>query len=288
MASCTIVVPCYNEAQRLDLRVFIEHAARHDESFLFVNDGSTDATGDVLDDLRAANSQAFSVLPLSRNGGKAEAVRQGMLQAFAGGAEYAGYWDADLATPLDAIADFRHHLDQHPQVEMAMGARVRLLGRAIERRALRHGLGRLFATAAAAVLKLPVYDTQCGAKLFRATQRVQRAFAHPFCTRWIFDVELIARLLTDAGDGSSADEWIHELPLNEWRDVAGSKLKSTDFLRAARQLVDIYRRYPELRRRTTPSRGLAPLPPTPRHSAHSHESRRPPAVKHLPETEPVR
>jgi glycosyltransferase involved in cell wall biosynthesis len=287
MASCVIVVPCYNEAQRLDLRRFIEHAARHDESFLFVNDGSTDVTRDVLDDLCAANREAFSALHLSQNGGKAEAVRRGMLQAFAQGAELAGYWDADLATPLEAIADFRQHLTRHPQIEMVMGARVRLLGRVIERRTLRHCLSRLFATAAAAVLRLPVYDTQCGAKLFRATPRVQSAFTRPFRTRWIFDVELLARLLSSPGDGSSADQWIHELPLEEWRDVAGSKVKPSDFLRAVRQLADIYRHYPDLRRRRRPSRreashAMSP-PPAPARTSDKRQG-----GIDLPLSEPVR
>src|SRR5688572_30600026 len=134
MAECTIVVPCYNEAQRLDLRAFIDYAARHDEAFLFVNDGSTDGTRDVLDDLCAANREAFSALHMPANRGKAEAVRLGMLQAFASGSKFVGYWDADLATPLAAIGEFRSHLGRHPLVEMVLGARVQLLGRTIDRR----------------------------------------------------------------------------------------------------------------------------------------------------------
>jgi hypothetical protein len=137
-------------------------------------------------------------------------------------------------------------LDEHPQVEALLGARVRLLGRTIDRRPLRHCLGRLFATAAAWVLDLPVYDTQCGAKLFRPTARVKAAIAEPFATNWIFDVELLARMLASLPpEGTLApDELIHELPLDEWRDVAGSKVRPFDFVRAAGQLVQIYRRYP--------------------------------------------
>ena len=157
--------------------------------------------------------------------------------------QYVGYWDADLATPLTAIADFRAHLDQHPRVEALLGARVRLLGRQIERRTLRHCLGRLFAAAAAGVLKIPVYDTQCGAKLFRATDRVRRIFADPFRTTWIFDVELLARLLATIPADDDPAELIHELPLAAWRDVAGSKVKARDFVRAAGQLATIWRTY---------------------------------------------
>lgn len=248
MAECIIVVPCYNEAQRLDLGAFINHAAASDEAFLFVNDGSTDATADVLDDLCAAHPASLTALHLPQNGGKAEAVRQGMLAAIARGASYAGYWDADLATPLEAIYEFRDHLRRHPQVELVMGARVPLLGRAIERRPSRHMLGRWFAAAAGFVLRLRVYDTQCGAKLFRVSDRVRAAFAEPFATRWIFDVELLARLLTAMiQDDLNPEALIYELPLTAWRDVAGSKLKAGDFARAALQLGGIYRRYPALR-----------------------------------------
>jgi hypothetical protein len=181
---------------------------------------------------------------MAANGGKAEAVRQGMLKAYAWRPfAFIGYWDADLATPLSAIADFRAQLDRHPRVEALLGARVRLLGRHIERRAWRHCLGRLFATVAAGVLKVPVYDTQCGAKLFRASERLRAILAEPFRTTWIFDVELLARLLAIIPADHDPAELIHELPLAVWRDVAGSKVKARDFVRAAGQLATIWRTY---------------------------------------------
>jgi dolichyl-phosphate beta-glucosyltransferase len=244
MAECIVVIPCFNEAHRLDLRAFVEHAAAGEASLLFVNDGSTDGTADVLDDLCAVSPAQFAVLHLDRNGGKAEAVRRGVLQAFERRPAAIGYWDADLATPLAAIAGFRDYLGANPRVELLLGARVRLLGRAIERRISRHCAGRVFATAASWVLKLPVYDTQCGAKLFRATGRMRSVFAHPFRSRWIFDVELLARFVQAASlAGQSPEELIHELPLQAWRDVAGSKVRASDFLRAAVQLADIACRY---------------------------------------------
>src|SRR5262245_15110394 len=132
MAECIVVIPCFNEARRLDLRAFVEHSVAGDAALLFVNDGSSDDTGDVLDELCAISPWTLSVLHLPRNSGKAEAVRQGVLQALQRRPTHIGYWDADLATPLAAIGQFHAYLAAHPRVEMLLGARVRLLGSTIE------------------------------------------------------------------------------------------------------------------------------------------------------------
>jgi dolichyl-phosphate beta-glucosyltransferase len=246
MVSVTIVIPCYNEAERLQLpRSQAFTCARHRLRFLFVNDGSTDGTGKVLEALQVFDPQRFTSYDLPKNVGKAEAVRQGVLRAFAGGAEYVGYWDADLATPLEAIPVFCDLLEGRADLLIVFGARVRLLGRVIERRALRHYLGRVFATAASLVLGIAIYDTQCGAKLFRASPAMQALFQEPFLTRWLFDVELLARLIR-ARRGMrlpQVEDIVYEFPLHEWHDVAGSKVRPWDFVRAFFGLATIYWHY---------------------------------------------
>ena len=143
-----LVVPCYNEARRLDLAAFRGFAASEPSvGFLFVNDGSSDATLARLRALEAGDRDAFAVLDLPRNSGKAEAVRAGLGVAFKSSADYVGYWDADLATPLDEIARFVAVLDRLPGIEIVFGARVQLLGRSVRRNPLRHYLGRVSATA---------------------------------------------------------------------------------------------------------------------------------------------
>jgi len=155
------------------------------------------------------------------------------------------YWDADLATPLDEIPRFLRLLEEHPERQIAFGARVQLLGRSIRRSALRHYLGRVFATAASSVLGIPVYDTQCGAKLFRVSAELAALFEEPFCTNWIFDVEIIARLIRARRrtGGPGAEGVILEIPLRQWHDVGGSKVGPLDFFRGFAELVRIYRRY---------------------------------------------
>ena len=244
--SCTIVVPCYNETKRLDRAEFMNYLAKHPAvSFVFVDDGSTDGTGALLDEFQTELPDQIKVVHQQPNQGKAEAVRTGMLHALSNQkAGQIGFWDADLATPLDAIDDLLKVFQDHPDVEIVFGARVKLLGRKIERQATRHYLGRVFATCASIVLGLPVYDTQCGAKLFRVTPVFSQVLQQPFCSRWIFDVELIARFLQEySAQGRNAQSLFYEFPLYCWRDIAGSKVRATDFAKAARELFLIRNQY---------------------------------------------
>ena len=161
---CTVVVPCYNEELRLPFESFTRFLAEPSPQpirFLFVNDGSRDHTLTLLERFAALHPQRVSVLDKQPNGGKAEAVRVGMLHAISlGDCAYTGFWDADLATPLAQIPDLLRTLVSRPEILMVFGARVRLLGRAIHRQAARHYLGRVFATVVSLLLRLPIYDTQ--------------------------------------------------------------------------------------------------------------------------------
>jgi glycosyltransferase involved in cell wall biosynthesis len=244
--STTIVVPCYDEARRLPVDRFRAAAARDPSlRFLFVDDGSRDATPQRLESLAREAPDRFGWHRLPRNAGKAEAVRQGMLRAFAAGPGCAGYWDADLSTPLEDVGALRAVLEERPQVMIVLGARVRLLGRSIDRRALRHYGGRVFATGASWVLGLPVYDTQCGAKLLRAAPETAALFAEPFCVNWSFDVELLARFVSARGAaGRTVLDAIYEYPLHAWQDVPGSRVRPWDLPRGLLELWRIRRRYP--------------------------------------------
>ena len=246
-----VVVPCFNEAQRLNTGAFTQFRANgHWVEFLFVNDGSTDATLDTLTQARCVSPDTIRVRDQQPNRGKAEAVRGGMLEAMATGADYVGYWDADLATPLAELPRFLDVLDERPAVDVVLGSRVKLLGRTIERHAWRHYLGRVFATLVSQLLRLAVYDTQCGAKVFRASDELRRVLAEPFRTAWLFDVEILARLIAaDAAGTSAVARRLYELPLTEWRDVPGSKLTRAAYTRAATSIFTLYRTYGDVLQR---------------------------------------
>ena len=230
MQKTRIIIPCFNEEKRLDSEAFLRiTASERNLSLLFIDDGSTDGTLQLLRLLEEKKPASINVMSLEKNSGKAEAVRHGIMKSVDGPFDFLGYWDADLATPLSELHNFCLLLDS-TDAEIVIGSRVRLLGRNIERSAVRHYLGRLFATCASLILKISIYDTQCGAKIFRNTETVRQVFSKPFKVKWIFDVEMLARfsIVNKTSPAVISSRWI-ELPLSEWIDVKGSKVKPKDF-----------------------------------------------------------
>ncbi len=248
-----LVVPCYNEARRLRSDVFLEFARTHaGVGFLFVDDGSVDDTWALLAGMALAAPDSIRAMRLATNRGKAEAVRLGLVDAMTERPPLVGFWDADLSTPLAAVDDFLNLAAKRRDVDLILGSRVLLMGRDIRRKASRHYLGRAFATAASLALDLPVYDTQCGAKVFRANDALRRVLSAPFRSPWIFDVEILARYtaIPVDDDGTPRRSRIYELTLPAWHDVTGSKLKAWDFLRSIGELAAVWRSRRSARRAT--------------------------------------
>ncbi len=247
MPEAVIVVPCFDEERRLD----VERCGRFAESgalgLLLVDDGSRDGTRRVLETIATRCRGSVEVLALPRNRGKAEAVWAGLLHALERGASIVGYTDADASTPHPELVRPRDELERRG-ADMALGACVALLGRTIERTWTRHYLGRVFATVASLILRMPLYDTQCGAKVLRVTPALRAALAEPFLSRWAFDVELIGRLHcgTAAVPGIPLDAFV-EVPLAEWRHVPGGRLRFAGTVRVLGDLARIARDLPRRR-----------------------------------------
>lgn len=90
------------------------------------------------------------------------------------------------------------------------------------------------------LLGIPVYDTQCGAKIFRSGIALE-IFKEDFISYWLFDVELLFRMKRKWG--SELMNQIVELPLHKWKDESGSKVTAFDFLKAPLEMIRIFLRY---------------------------------------------
>ena len=180
-----IVVPCYNEEKRLQLSEFSRFFKKDTTTyFCFVDDGSTDGTKKIVADFVKKNPERAQAVFLSFNQGKAESVRQGIKTLIKTHKfQFVGYWDADLATPLSTIPEFIGKFQSSRSLVAVCGSRILRLGASIHRLVLRHYLGRVFSTVASNILNIPVYDTQCGAKLFR-TKHAELIFPKLILARW--------------------------------------------------------------------------------------------------------
>jgi glycosyltransferase involved in cell wall biosynthesis len=248
ISKIVIAIPCYNEAHRLRAEAMLSLLDDPRVHALLVDDGSTDGTGAMLAALKERAPDRVEVLALPVNQGKAEAVRRGLLHALDSGAAVVGYLDADLSTPPAELLRLAGELDGSGAC-VVLGARVAMLGARIERRAARHYAGRVFATLASIVLGAPVYDTQCGAKVFRGNGSLREALQEPFHSRWAFDVELLGRLMAlNEARGLPRTQSFVEVPLRCWIEAPGSSLRLPGMLRAGAELLVVHARLRAFRR----------------------------------------
>ena len=110
------------------------------------------------------------------------------------------------------------------------------IGSHIERSEKRHYVGRIIATFIDNILKLKVYDTQCGSKLF-TKELAELLFKEAFISRWLFDVELFARMINLYGRETALQKML-EIPLDKWINKDGSKVKMSYFFKL---LIDLYK-----------------------------------------------
>jgi dolichyl-phosphate beta-glucosyltransferase len=234
-----VVVPCYNEEKRLDIAVFKAYINQFNHHvFCFVNDGSSDQTKELLDNLKIELNHQIEVVHLPNNSGKAEAVRQGLLHLLSSKKmDFMGYMDADLATPLEEIHEIENIILQKNK-SIVFGSRIIHLGAKIKRKFMRYFLGRVFATIVSqTILKLPIYDTQCGFKFF-STELLPAILNQPFQSKWFFDIEIFQRIAKNKGRQYVIDHG-YEYFLNTWEDKGDTKLKISDFIKTPFELIKL-------------------------------------------------
>ncbi|MDT8411753.1 MAG: glycosyltransferase family 2 protein [Vicingaceae bacterium] len=237
MSATAIIIPCYNEGKRLNQSAFLSFLANNKSYHLFlVDDGSTDNTFKVLTELKTQNPTQINILKNDNNLGKGETVRKGMIAAYnAQKFGQIGFLDADLSTPLTEFVVLTDFLTQHNK-KAVFGSRLKRVGAAIERSPIRHLVGRFFATLIGWTIKIPFYDTQCGAKVF-SSDVIPNITSAPFVSRWLFDVEIILRLKQLLG--KEVVRLLYEYPINTWNEVEGSKITWKDSLKIPLELLRI-------------------------------------------------
>lgn len=222
-----IVIPSYNEELRLPLDKYRTFLSKNKDSLIcFVNDGSSDNTLGALEELRKEFNANTEVISNQRNLGKAETVRNGInycTKKF--DLEYIAYLDADLSTSLKECLSLTSHFKK--DIQFVFGSRIMKIGSKIKRSQLRFLIGRFIATIISNILKLPVYDTQCGCKIFK-TELAVTIFKTPFISKWLFDVEIFQRIIILYGRKKALTRML-EAPLKKWIDCDKSKVKLSYF-----------------------------------------------------------
>ena len=237
MKKLAIVIPCYNEQQRLKKSSILELINHQEKVEVYlVNDGSTDRTLEFITDL-SKNHEGISVINYSKNQGKAKTIYKSFLElSKLKKITHFGYLDADFSTESKDFLKM-HQVLLNSDKEYIFGSRILTLNTQIYRKTYRHFIGRIIITFINFFFKLGIYDTQCGAKIFN--RRILNSIIEKeFVTNWLFDIEIFIRLsnvkLLDVG---------FEYPLQKWRDVNGSKIKKIDSLYIVLDIFKLIRSY---------------------------------------------
>lgn len=233
-----VVIPCYNEAERLLSDEFKNFVHKNLGFHLcFVNDGSKDNTLEVLQELRKGNEDHISIYDCEKNGGKAEAVRLGMLHlANQSQFDYIGFLDADLSTNFDDFQDLVATISTS-NYKIVSGSRMTRMGADIAKESARAIISKTINLIIRKTLGMEINDTQCGAKIM-TKEIVEKTFQKKFLTKWLFDVEIFMRMKKVYGS-DEAKKLICEKPLNRWVHVDGSKLSFKDSFKIIGQIGQI-------------------------------------------------
>jgi CheY-like chemotaxis protein len=233
-----VVIPCYNEEKRLSCTKFTNYISKNSGYHLcFVNDGSKDRTLKILKKLQKGKEGFITIYNCEKNGGKAEAVRLGMLHmAKKQGLDYIGFLDADLSTNFDDFDDLIKIIN-HSSYKIVSGSRIARMGANITKKSSREIISLTFNFIIRKILSMDFKDTQCGAKAFHKDV-INIAFGKEFVTQWIFDVEIFKRITQHYGL-KKAKKMLCEHPLKRWIHADGSKLSLKDAIKLIGQLAQI-------------------------------------------------
>tara|TARA_Y100000589_G_scaffold5418_1_gene4724 strand:- start:338 stop:1063 length:726 start_codon:yes stop_codon:yes gene_type:complete len=232
--SLNIVIPCYNESKRLPFNKYLDFLKLNKQvKIIFVDDGSTDNTKNLVNKLSNKFPKQIKVLSYKKNKGKGNAVRDGFLYAVR--QKMSGnlaYLDADLSTSLEECKLLSKKIND--KIKFVFGSRISKSNNIIKRKFHRFIIGRSIATIISSIIGVSIYDTQCGCKIMDQ-KLVKMSFEKAFLSRWLFDVEIFLRLINFYGKDKFL-EISREVPLKSWIDTEDSRVK---FVHAPRIILDL-------------------------------------------------
>lgn len=232
------IVPCYNESKRWNRAYWEEMVSIIDTFWVFVDDGSTDNTQNLINGLKLSNTK---LIKMSKNCGKSEAIRMGVVWSYKNlfpEFESIGYVDSDGAINKNDIEHFNKVFAEKYKVDdyiSLWASRVALSGREINRKLARHILGRVVSLIVSARRSYIAYDTQCGLKYFAFNNKTAALFEKSFKTRWFVDIEIFIRYTLV----NQKRMKIWEEPLMYWDEIPGSKINFKQTWVVLKELVYI-------------------------------------------------
>jgi dolichyl-phosphate beta-glucosyltransferase len=210
----SVIVPAYNEAQRIEstvaaIRSYLD--ARGTTFEIIVAADGTDGTREKVAEM-AKSDPRLSVLGSPQRSGKGRGIRLGVERARG---EIIGFCDADYKTGIEEVEKLLPHLKQG--YDIAIGSRA-VAGARIEvpQPWYRRIGSKAFAVCMHTVIGLwSIHDTQCGFKFFRG-EVAKDLFSRQRIDGYMFDVEILYLA------GKSGYR-IKEVGVN-WRDDGDSRL----------------------------------------------------------------
>jgi glycosyltransferase involved in cell wall biosynthesis len=239
MENFIFVVPCFNEEKRLNKFLWEQVLAIPNIELYFVNDGSKDSTEVIIKEL-ASKFKNASNHSNEKNLGKAETIRLAFQKKLLENPNCSGlgFIDSDSAINMEDVIRIVEEFklkSKNEEFDSVWSSRVKLAGRKIERNSSRHYIGRIISSLISMKIGNIPYDTQSGLKIFKPNQKLKLILVESFKTRWLFEIEMLIRWRKENGH----DILIWEMPLNEWKEIPGSKINLRESLRVLVELSKI-------------------------------------------------
>ena len=191
----SFLIPLFNEEKRIYKSISALKNADIPqnlrlEKIIFVNDGSTDSTLELLlknkDWLEEATGAVIEIISYPKNRGKGYAIKTGMAYSYS---DYTLFFDADMATPLSELSKFEPFMTESKDV--IVGTRKNGKSTVIRHQPkLRETLGRVYTLLSQVILNTWVTDFTCGFKAFSRRARID-IFSRAKINGWGYDSEVL-------------------------------------------------------------------------------------------------